>query len=530
MYKPLILIVLLLSSSLTVLDVYSIDADEDQREQYAILPNEPNEETPRQQAIKHIPFKEIATVVIDQTTETVTKSYTLMSKDNKDFGIPDSLEAKILDEEIISIVYTNTEKCTLGVIEATCILINIEVDDSKEITFKEKQNAAREIGDSLIDDINQSLGTITKYHSTAIQDAGTWGGSGEKAIFSVAYTMYYLPAKSLFNILILESITEEIRTAGGFFNNAKMLTEKENSVFTFSMIPEKRSILHSVQIASTNPGTIGLGNLSPLDILIEDELDRSSLFMDGHYPLNSIVNVLIFSEEKLQVFGTYSQIIKSAPENDGMQKNGWYYIKSEQIRGETTTSDSADQVVIEGTTMADVFSADEVYLLDLRYLFGKTNSVSNEQLLLTINPIIEDVTSNDAPQNDVSQNGGGCLIATATFGSEMAPQIQFLRELRDNTVLQTESGTNFMTGFNQFYYTFSPAVADYERENPAFKETVKITLTPLLTSLTLLQYADIDSESEMLGYGIGIILLNIGMYFVAPAILIMKIRKNLRFL
>ena len=126
-------------------------------------------------------------------------------------------------------------------------------------------------------------------------------------------------------------------------------------------------------------------------------------------------------------------------------------------------------------------------------------------------------------------NGGGCLIATAAFGSELAPQVQFLREIRDNTVLQTESGSTFMTGFNQFYYSFSPAIADYERENPTFKEAVKITLTPLLTSLTLLQYADIDSESEMLGYGIGVILLNIGMYFVAPAVLIMKVRK-LRFL
>jgi len=125
-------------------------------------------------------------------------------------------------------------------------------------------------------------------------------------------------------------------------------------------------------------------------------------------------------------------------------------------------------------------------------------------------------------------SGGGCLIATATFGSEMAPQVQFLRELRDNTVLQTESGTSFMAGFNQFYYSFSPAVADYERENPVFKEAVKITLTPLLTSLTLLQYTDIDSESEMLGYGIGIILLNIGMYFVAPAVVIMVVRKRIK--
>ena len=120
---------------------------------------------------------------------------------------------------------------------------------------------------------------------------------------------------------------------------------------------------------------------------------------------------------------------------------------------------------------------------------------------------------------------GGCLIATASYGSELATQVQQLRELRDNTVLQTESGSAFMTGFNQFYYSFSPMIADYERENPAFKEAVKLTLTPLLTSLTLLQYVDIDSESEMLGYGIGVILLNIGMYFIAPAVLITKIRS-----
>ena len=84
-----------------------------------------------------------------------------------------------------------------------------------------------------------------------------------------------------------------------------------------------------------------------------------------------------------------------------------------------------------------------------------------------------------------------------------------------------------MVGFNQFYYSFSPAIADYERENLVFKETVKLMLTPLLTSLTLLHYADIDSESEMLGYGIGVILLNIGMYFIAPAVLIMTVRKRI---
>jgi len=130
--------------------------------------------------------------------------------------------------------------------------------------------------------------------------------------------------------------------------------------------------------------------------------------------------------------------------------------------------------------------------------------------------------------NDEQKEGGGCLIATAAFGSEMAPQVQFLREIRDNTVMSTQSGTAFMTGFNQFYYSFSPYVADYERENPVFKEAVKVTLTPLLTSLTLLNYVDVDTEEEMLGYGVGIILLNIGMYFVAPAAAIIVIKNRLK--
>jgi|SRR3989344_2645910 len=123
-------------------------------------------------------------------------------------------------------------------------------------------------------------------------------------------------------------------------------------------------------------------------------------------------------------------------------------------------------------------------------------------------------------------SGGGCLIATATYGSELAPQVQFLREIRDDTVLSTASGASFMTAFNTFYYLFSPTIADWERQNPVFKEIVKLTITPLLTSLSLLQYVDIDSEDEMLGYGTALILLNVGMYFVAPVILITKL-KNL---
>ncbi len=118
---------------------------------------------------------------------------------------------------------------------------------------------------------------------------------------------------------------------------------------------------------------------------------------------------------------------------------------------------------------------------------------------------------------------GGCLIATATYGSELATQVQQLRELRDNTILETESGAAFMTAFNQIYYSFSPSVADFAREHLAFKEITKIVLTPMLSSLTILNHIEIGSDEELLSYGIPILLLNIGMYAGLPIMGILKI-------
>ena len=137
----------------------------------------------------------------------------------------------------------------------------------------------------------------------------------------------------------------------------------------------------------------------------------------------------------------------------------------------------------------------------------------------------EDLVTKSPEDTKMEPKSGSCLIATAAFGSEMAPQVQQLRETRDNIVMKTQSGAVFMTGFNSVYYSFAPTVADWERVNPVFKEMVKATITPLITSLSILNYVDIDSEAEMLGYGIGIILLNIGMYFVAPAVVIFRLKQ-----
>jgi hypothetical protein len=166
----------------------------------------------------------------------------------------------------------------------------------------------------------------------------------------------------------------------------------------------------------------------------------------------------------------------------------------------------------------------EMYLIQNQQIVSQGSTETNfGEVFLKGNCI----SSSDptASTNPGIPRGGGCLIATATYGSEMAPQVQQLRELRDNQLLQTESGTQFMGMFNDIYYTFSPIIADYERENPLFKEAVKIAITPMISSLSLMENA--NSESEVLGMGLSVIMLNIGMYLGVPAVVIVGIRKKI---
>jgi hypothetical protein len=168
------------------------------------------------------------------------------------------------------------------------------------------------------------------------------------------------------------------------------------------------------------------------------------------------------------------------------------------------------------------FPQDGIYNIELQI----------EGILFT--PITPEVVSFDiivgetsAQLTNSTEEGGGCLIATATYGSELSPQVQLLREIRDNQLMNTESGAAFMSTFNDIYYSFSPVIADMERESPLFKEVVKVGLTPMISSLSLMENA--ESESEVLGLGLSVIMLNLAMYLGVPAFGIIKViqlRKN----
>ena len=296
------------------------------------------------------------------------------------------------------------------------------------------------------------------------------------------------------------------------------LSRYSNAEYGFSFMPQAGWMLQADSLDNSVLMAIGLEKDGIIPSIIFEALESNDTTLkeyfeprlEGYHELDDGVTFDILSEEYITTYAGY--------------------VGLEIIAVQTLDSSKAvkfKQVMIEGINFHYVISyANHPDYFDeglASYDKILDSFLMRSYVQSDTNPENEVIVLDDKSFNETEK--GGCLIATATFGTEMAPQVQFLREIRDNIVLQTESGTSFMTAFNQFYYSFSPTIADYERENPVFKEGVKLALTPLLASLTLLQFADIDSESEMLGYGIGVILLNVGIYFAIPAAFIMKIRK-----
>jgi peptide/nickel transport system substrate-binding protein len=113
-------------------------------------------------------------------------------------------------------------------------------------------------------------------------------------------------------------------------------------------------------------------------------------------------------------------------------------------------------------------------------------------------------TNSPSAATTSAPNGGKCLIATAAFGSELTPQVQFLRDFRDRNIMSTVSGSSFMNVFNAWYYSFSPYVADYERQQPWLQQTIKTSIYPLLGILQASEkvYSSIDGEYGVLVAGL----------------------------
>jgi len=126
-----------------------------------------------------------------------------------------------------------------------------------------------------------------------------------------------------------------------------------------------------------------------------------------------------------------------------------------------------------------------------------------------------------------------CIIATVTYGSELAEEVQFLRGFREAIVYQTFAGSSFMVLFNNWYYSWSPYIAEFIRQNQQVKPLVKALMYPLLGILhfAVLTYSTFSFNSE-----VGIILAGlvtstlIGLVYVTPisTVALMTFKRKLR--
>jgi len=125
-----------------------------------------------------------------------------------------------------------------------------------------------------------------------------------------------------------------------------------------------------------------------------------------------------------------------------------------------------------------------------------------------------------------------CIIASVAYGSELAPEVQFLRESRDRIVMSTFAGTQFMRVFNAFYYSFSPDVAGLIGRESLLAATTRILISPLLACLKVAASALIplhaNPETGVLVMGVLASCLTGTVYFLPSLLVIRMLRKRLR--
>ena len=316
------------------------------------------------QEISHSTFQEIAQIVVDKTiSQNVTASITLQSTSIQEIKIPAELEQEIrTDPRIKAIIFTNQDQCVLGVVDKSCIMINVNrnPDDAGIIAI---QDSTKEISSLYIDKINQVFDTNAEFHSVflhsddesnkALETSGIISGRG---MISAVYTLPMEDTNSMYEKISGILLPKIIRENGGFYDVAKSLSVNENSKMTFSWIPLDTKSLLQLKLSVDYPNEASnISDISPLDFLKVENIQKSDYFSTGFYPLNSIIQVVVLSSENTNVSNVKGNIIP------------------------TQTIDN-EEIPTDITKEGWVFDPKEGQKIQGKYIFGEKLSVNNQEL------------------------------------------------------------------------------------------------------------------------------------------------------
>ena len=336
------------------------------------------------QELKKATWLESISVVYDQKfTKSIQSSVAFETINNNEIQFSDEFIAKIMShQEIRFVFFTNMEECVFGVeLDEQCIMIGFDLNLLKgDLGINAIHENGQKIADELITDINNEFGVNAEFHSIFMHmDDGSASPIGDDLTttrtVSAVFTLPREESATTFTKLSEQLINQQLRESGGFYDVAKELANKPDSIITVGINAHDTTPIMLFKVTHQERGGLGwvetedggamleyqfsvtgfdISKISPLMGLGIDKLERSKHFDDNFVPLNSVVQVIILPEYPSKVNLVNTNIIEKLDTVEDISENGWFF-----------TSTSHDHI-------------------DARYLFGTLNSVTANELVMEI--------------------------------------------------------------------------------------------------------------------------------------------------
>ena len=332
-------------------------------------------------------FQESALVIYDQQySNSVITSIGLETTDNQEIKFTDELIQKINDnDKIRAIVFTNAGECVIGVTsEEQCIMINFDYQQLKgDGGIRMVQDSAREMGNEIINDLNQILGVESEFHSTfihTVDDANllleTSGVISGRGAVSATFIMPKQSTDFLFTDLAGKLISKEIRDGQGFYDISKKLSKNDESIISISIIKTGDENLFIFKV--TNEMKEVADEISRINVLENfgvNEISRSDVFDGKNVPLNSVIHLVVIPSEPAKIDTIATHAITDLTTLENISKRGWF------------------------------FSSPAGNSIDAKFLFGQSKVIPQDELRVEIgswdgNSELSFYSVEDIPQND----------------------------------------------------------------------------------------------------------------------------------
>tara|TARA_B110000014_G_scaffold125646_1_gene86406 strand:+ start:115 stop:1338 length:1224 start_codon:yes stop_codon:yes gene_type:complete len=353
-------------------------------------------------------FQETATILYDQKfSNSVISSIGFETTNNEEIRFSNEVIQKINDnEKIKAVIFTNAGECVIGVTtEEQCIMINFNYQQLKgDGGIRMVQDSAKEMGEKIINELNEALGMKGEFHSTfihTVDDANilleTSGVVSGRGSVSATYVMPKQSTDFLFADLAGKLLPKEIREGGGFYEISKKLAKNDNSIISISIIRNENSNLFMFKVADETKNTSeDISKINVLENLGVESISRSDIFDGRNVPLNSVIQLLIIPKEQSKIDAIATHAITDLTKLENISNKGWF------------------------------FESPAGYKIDARFLFGQDKVILHNELRMEIGPWNGESEVSFYSVENIENEGHGSMSDVMKENSEVEEQSQYI--------------------------------------------------------------------------------------------------------